>query len=39
MQRVGTVVGIASAIVYPVSDESAYLKGQAIVVDGGYLVR
>jgi len=39
MRRAGSVHDIANAIVYLASDEAAYVTGQEIVVDGGYLVR
>jgi len=39
MRRLGTVDDIASAMVFLASDESAYITGQELVVDGGYLVR
>jgi 3-oxoacyl-[acyl-carrier protein] reductase len=38
MQRPGTVQDIAAAIAYLASDDSVYVTGQEIVVDGGYLV-
>lgn len=38
-QRAGSTLDIANAIVYLACDESAYVTGQEIVVDGGYLVR
>jgi NAD(P)-dependent dehydrogenase (short-subunit alcohol dehydrogenase family) len=39
MRRAGAVDDIANAILYLASDEAAYVTGQEIVVDGGYLVR
>jgi NAD(P)-dependent dehydrogenase (short-subunit alcohol dehydrogenase family) len=39
MNRVGVELDIANAMLYLASDESAYVTGQEIVVDGGYLVR
>ena len=39
MQRAGSVDDIANAILFLASDEAAYITGQEIVVDGGYLVR
>jgi NAD(P)-dependent dehydrogenase (short-subunit alcohol dehydrogenase family) len=39
MRRAGAARDIADAILYLASDESAYVTGQEIVVDGGYLVR
>lgn len=39
MKRVGADVDIANAMLYLASDEGAYVTGQEIVVDGGYLVR
>ena len=39
MGRAGTTLDIADAIVYLACDESRYVTGQEIVVDGGYLVR
>ena len=39
MGRPGTTLDIADAIVYLACDESGYVTGQEIVVDGGYLVR
>ncbi|MGH7338832.1 MAG: SDR family NAD(P)-dependent oxidoreductase, partial [Myxococcota bacterium] len=39
MRRAGSVDDIANAILYLASDDAAYVTGQEIVVDGGYLVR
>src|SRR5262245_43138266 len=39
MLRAGSVDDIANAILYLASDEAAYVTGQEIVVDGGYLIR
>ena len=39
MGHVGSTLDIAEAIVFLASDESAYVTGQELVVDGGYLVR
>lgn len=39
MEHVGTELDIANAMLYLAGDESAYVTGQELVVDGGYLVR
>ncbi len=39
MRHVGAELDIANAMLYLASAESAYVTGQEIVVDGGYLVR
>ena len=39
MRRAGSVDDIANAILFLASDEAAYVTGQELVVDGGYLVR
>jgi NAD(P)-dependent dehydrogenase (short-subunit alcohol dehydrogenase family) len=38
MRRCGEADDIADAILYLASDEAAYVTGQELVVDGGYLV-
>jgi NAD(P)-dependent dehydrogenase (short-subunit alcohol dehydrogenase family) len=35
MRRMGDAWDVANAVVFLVSDESRYITGQAIVVDGG----
>jgi NAD(P)-dependent dehydrogenase (short-subunit alcohol dehydrogenase family) len=39
MRRVGAEADIANAVLFFASDESAYVTGQELVVDGGYVVR
>lgn len=39
MRRMGTVDDIANALLFFASDESEYITGQELVIDGGYLVR
>jgi 2-keto-3-deoxy-L-fuconate dehydrogenase len=36
MGRLGTVEEMAALVVYLASDESAFMTGQAVVIDGGY---
>lgn len=39
MRHLGTADDVAEAILYLAGEESAYITGQEVVVDGGYLVR
>ena len=39
MRRVGAEADIANAVLFFASDESEYITGQELVVDGGYVVR
>lgn len=39
MKRIGTAEDIAKAVVFLASDDSAYIQGQEIVVDGGNTLR
>jgi len=39
MGRAGSADDIANAVVYFASDESAFVTGRELVVDGGHLVR
>jgi NAD(P)-dependent dehydrogenase (short-subunit alcohol dehydrogenase family) len=36
-QRIGTVVDIANSVSYLASDQSSYIHGESLVVDGGSL--
>jgi len=37
MREVGRAVDIANAMLYLATDDAAYVTGQEIAVDGGYL--
>jgi len=39
MQRMGTVAEIVSAVLYLTSDESSYMSGSELVIDGGALAQ
>jgi NAD(P)-dependent dehydrogenase (short-subunit alcohol dehydrogenase family) len=39
MHMVGTVDDVANAVLFLSLDEGAYIAGQGLMVDGGYLVR
>jgi NAD(P)-dependent dehydrogenase (short-subunit alcohol dehydrogenase family) len=39
MGHTGSTMDIAEAVLFLASDEAAYITGQELVVDGGYLVR
>jgi len=39
MQRMGTVAEIVSAVLYLASDESSYMSGSELVIDGGALAQ
>jgi NAD(P)-dependent dehydrogenase (short-subunit alcohol dehydrogenase family) len=39
MGRVGSVEDVANAVLFFASDESSFVTGRELVVDGGHLVR
>ena len=39
MKRMGAMDDIADAILFLASDESSYITGQELIVDGGYVIR
>jgi NAD(P)-dependent dehydrogenase (short-subunit alcohol dehydrogenase family) len=39
MQRMGTVAEIVSAVLYLASDDSSYVTGSELVIDGGALAQ
>jgi NAD(P)-dependent dehydrogenase (short-subunit alcohol dehydrogenase family) len=39
LQRMGTVAEIVSAVLYLASDESSYMTGSELLIDGGALAQ